>query len=159
MVRSKTAYQVLTAIAVTFILLLGMFRDSIILHLNTYLDGFVTQLDLNWLAGILDSYRSQKSVVQWVSQYIIFYPVYLFCHFSLINIVFRDTELIRKWLNFGLLILLGMLISGKVIFGLLNLPILEEYFSFAFHKLVALPFLLLAIEGGRSIYNLIDERN
>jgi hypothetical protein len=43
----------------------------------------------------------------------------------------------------ALLILLFVLISGKIIFGYLDAPILAEYFSFAFHKLVVLPFILL----------------
>lgn len=60
-------------------------------------------------------------------------------------------------MTLSLIGLLIFLIAGKIIFGLLNLSELEEYFSFAFHKLIALPFLLLVIEGGRQLYEIIDK--
>jgi hypothetical protein len=49
------------------------------------------------------------------------------------------------------------LISGKIIFWYLDAPILAEYFSFAFHKLAALPF-IIAIEGGRQIWVIIENQ-
>ncbi|SDB64910.1 hypothetical protein SAMN03097699_3021 [Flavobacteriaceae bacterium MAR_2010_188] len=158
MPNSKIYYRIITTVIIVLILFLGAFREKIIIILNNLLLTNVDDYEVPWLSNFINSYGSTKTVRQWISHYIIFYSLYLSCHFILINMVFRNHTRVRLWVNFGLGALLSVLILGKIIFGVLNVTILEEYFSFAFHKLIALPFLLLAIEGGMSFYKIIDDR-
>lgn len=137
---------------------MGTFRLKILDGLDEVVAFTMPQFIEENLQCFLSIYGSMKSPSAWAAHYVIYYPLYLSCHFTLIYLLFHKEVMLRKYLMRGLLSIIILLILGKVIFGIINLQIMEEYFSFAFHKLIALPFLLLAIEGGRFLYVLIEEK-
>ncbi|WP_228850332.1 hypothetical protein [Aegicerativicinus sediminis] len=140
---------------VALIVLLGSFEFQIIEGISDFMAAFIHEGQNSFINQLISSYGSSKSINEWIANYLVFYPIYLSCHFLLIHFLFINEPNIGGILKLALLVLLLTLIVGKLLFGYLQMPILAEYVSFAFHKLIGLPFLLLAIEGGRQFYKYI----
>ena len=84
------------------------------------------------------------------------YRYKLLLHLTFIFLLFRDQRKAKKYLSIGLislvLILIGISLLGKV----LEINAIYRTFNYAFKQLFGLPFILLAIEGGRILYNDIN---
>ena len=88
--------------------------------------------------------------------WLIYYPTYLGLHLLFIYLLFKKQQRMRKVLSFVLIILIGVLsiniVAGKA-FGFIHLYKISYKL---FQNLLGLPFILLAIEGGRILIRDID---
>ncbi len=108
------------------------------------------------LEGILNLLRDQAKTVGHEEQpigWLIYYPSYFLLHIAFIHVLFLDNVKIRNYLKVGLTAVIGFLVMLWIIFSLLDMHHLSHTVRIQFRKLFGLPFILLAIEGGRIIYS------
>lgn len=95
--------------------------------------------------------------------WIIYYPTYFFLHVLFIVLLFKHNKKTQTKLIIGLTCIIGLLLSFWILFLTIGKPEIAYVFRVQFRKLFGLPFILLAIEGGRILYNdiitLLKERN
>jgi hypothetical protein len=85
--------------------------------------------------------------------FIIYYPTYLGLHLLFIYLLFRKQPQTSKWLMIGLVVVVGTLLATVFIAKWLEMWTMYDLSYKLFRQLFGLPFILLAIEGGRIIYN------
>lgn len=85
--------------------------------------------------------------------FIIYYPTYLGLHLLFIYLLFKEQPVVRKWLVIGLILVVGILLSSVFIARWLDFTVLFNLSFKLFRQLFGLPFILLAIEGGRILFN------
>ncbi len=82
---------------------------------------------------------------------LLYYPIYLLLHLLFIHFLFGNSRA-RKILIICLASLVLILLTGRIIFGFLDLVHWQQLCSHLLKTLFGLPFILLAIEGGRILY-------
>lgn len=111
--------------------------------LNLPLDGF-----LDYLQGFAKTEELKHQTIGWL----IYYPTYFLLHIAFIYFLFSNNRKARNWLMLGLTTTIGLLIIFWQLFSLIDMHGLANFFRNQFQNLFGLPFILLAIEGGRILY-------
>ncbi|WP_258100429.1 hypothetical protein [Marinoscillum pacificum] len=91
--------------------------------------------------------------------WIIYYPTYFLLHIVFIYLLFDNNVRVRNYLMLGLTALICMLVFLWVLFTSIHIPEIGNFFRDQFKNLFGLPFILLAIEGGRILYTDITKLN
>jgi len=87
-----------------------------------------------------------------ITGWLIYYPTYLMLHILFIYTLFYNQIRIRNWL---IITLVGFVIIDLgliIVFKQLEFDMLYRICYSLFQKLFGLPFILLAIEGGRHLF-------
>lgn len=126
---------------------LSLIAPAISFLLN--LAGLDVDAIVSWLHGITANVHSGDHILGWIA----YYPVYFLLHVTFISILYRHNKKIKLFLIALLSAVILLLIAGVVIFRILEMTYMANVFLAFFRNLFGLPFILLAIEGGRILYN------
>ncbi len=151
-IKTKRFWAVISLLS---ILVYGVFKIPV---LRLYASGLKRLIDLLNLPadGILSFLYKQgdhADMANYSLGWVIYYPTYLLLHLLFIHLLFYQQPNIKKVLSIGLTALVIMLVVLWFIFLQLGNPEIAGFFRNLFYKLFGLPFILLAIEGGRILYN------
>lgn len=84
--------------------------------------------------------------------FLIYYPTYLLLHVLFIYLLFYNRIKIRNWLIAALIGFVFIDFGLIIIFRELDLYLLYKICYILFQQLFGLPFILLAVEGGRHLF-------
>lgn len=90
--------------------------------------------------------------------WILYYPMYYFLHVLFVCLLFKNQTKTRNAILIALTSLIAILISLILLGRAFEMKALSDVSWVLFRKLIGLPFILLAIEGGRILYNDIRQR-
>ena len=110
-------------------------------------------IDISGLQNFLISFSQSANLHNYHLGWIIYYPTYILLHLSFIYLLFRNQKKVKMRLLIGLIVLVFVLIGVSVIGKILEITLIYEVFYYTFKQLFGLPFILLAIEGGKILYN------
>ena len=126
------------SIPVSFLIeLFGYEPDKILISLNSF--------------SIANDYKDHY--LGWF----IYYPSYLLFHLVFIFVLFQKKKKIRNIIAIALIIFVSILVIGTLVAKFLDLMIVYKISYELFQNLFSLPFILLAIEGGKIIVSDIDQ--
>ena len=127
----------------------GMFKDYLKEYYNYVIQKF---FNTDTLSKYLNDFKMSqiwdKDIVAWL----IYYPTYLLLHILFIYTLFFKEIRIRNWLIAGLLTFVFIDLMLIVIAKELHVQLLYNICYRLFQQLFGLPFILLAIEGGRHLF-------
>lgn len=109
-------------------------------------------INIDPLTSFFNEFSLPKKWDDDVAGWLIYYPTYLMFHIIFIYTLFYDQKRIRNWLIIALVGFIIIDFSLIVIFKELNFTLLYSICYQLFQKLFGLPFILLAIEGGRHLF-------
>lgn len=101
----------------------------------------------------LNSATKQTEMIDHTLGWFLYYPSYFLLHVVFIMLLYKRNLKVRNFLILVLSVLIGSLIGGIFFFRLVGLNEVAGIFLGLFRRLFGLPFILLAIEGGRVLYN------
>ncbi|MGB3468992.1 MAG: hypothetical protein WBA74_27150 [Cyclobacteriaceae bacterium] len=145
----------LSYVVLVLILIFGIFKLWVLSLISPAIKavlelvGVDTDSLISWLHSITANVHSGDYILGWVA----YYPIYFLLHLTFISILYRHNKKIKYYLIALLSGVILLLIAGIVIFRFLELTYLANVFLAFFRNLFGLPFILLAIEGGRILYN------
>lgn len=84
--------------------------------------------------------------------WLIYYPTYFLLHIAFIYLLFNGNRKVRNCLMVGLTGVIGLVVVFWIVFMAMGYSELGNFFRTQFRNLFGLPFILLAIEGGRILY-------
>ncbi len=84
--------------------------------------------------------------------WLFYYPSYFMLHVLFIWILYKNNKSTRNILILLLITVISVLILGVIIFRYVDMVMMANVFLTLFRSLFGLPFILLAIEGGRILY-------
>ena len=148
--NSNRAFSIL---ALVLIVLFGLFKYWI---LETFSTTTIYLLDLininpNSIFEWMNIHYERTTFLRRNIGALLYYPIYLSLHLLFIHFLFYKSN-VRKILIISLASLVIVLLVGRIVFALLDLVDLQQLFSHLLKTLFGLPFILLAIEGGRILY-------
>lgn len=114
-------------------------------------------VDIHQLTVFLNQVTRQTKWNENVIGWGIYYPTYFLLHITFIWIIYHDRPKAKKYLSLALTVLIGFLLLSILISKLVELAELYILFVKMFRSLFGLPFILLAIEGGRILYDDIEK--
>ncbi|REE01622.1 XrtX-associated membrane protein [Marinoscillum furvescens] len=126
---------------------MSLFSNSV--YELLYLVGVKGDLLRKWLNEFRETSSWEETILGWF----IYYPLYFFLHIAFIFLLFRYNRKVRNWVALGLTVVVSTLVLGSVVGKLLDWEMMYVICYQGFQKLFGLPFILLAIEGGRILYN------
>lgn len=156
----------LKKIATTFTLILilsyGISRLALIRLFSDLVNSILSifNLDADIILRVLNSlyHTKYKDVYREdLLGWLIYYPTYLMFHILFIFLLFSKERKVRNYLSIGLVSIVFLLVVCIIIFKLAGMIKLYVAFYSLFKSLFGLPFILLAIEGGRILYTDIIE--
>jgi len=105
---------------------------------------------------IINSFFNQLSLKnEWdenAAGWLLYYPTYILLHIIFIYVLFYNKTKIRNWLIFSLIGFVTIDFALIIVFKELDLYLLYKISYKMFQQLFGLPFILLAIEGGRHLF-------
>ena len=122
--------------------------------LSTLLEAF--SVDINDFRHLFHSEVSTWKPYQY--GWVIYYPTYFLLHVLFIFFLFKKQKKVRNSLIIGLTLLIFILLASIPLGRFLDLFWLSNMSWVLFRKLFGLPFILLAIEGGRILYSDLTKR-
>ena len=152
---SKNLSRIYSLIILTLIIIYGILRiwiqkifGGILMRI-----AFSLGIEENWIFTFFESQAKNPQLREQKIGWIIYYPSYFLFHVLFIIVLFNNQIKIRNMLIIGLSTLVGSIILFWILF--LNLGMLElaSFFKYQFKNLFGLPFILLAIEGGKILYH------
>ena len=142
------------------ILIYGVFKIPVLRLYASVLNWIIDMLHLP--AARILSFLYQQGNHQDMANYslgwTIYYPTYLLLHLLFIHLLFKNQPKIKKILSIGLTALVLLLVVFWFVLLQSGNPEAAGFFRNLFYKLFGLPFILLAIEGGRILYNDISSK-
>lgn len=131
----------------------GFFRVWIQIAFAEFLIWTTSSLELNseHFFELLISQAGQGSLSNQPIGWLIYYPSYLLLHLIFVVLLFRQPKT-QKIVIMAIVFLVGTLFCGWLVSLAFELTELAEIFRIQFQNLFGLPFILLAIEGGRVFY-------
>lgn len=131
--------------------LLNFFSETIIFSSSSL------GIDITKLQSLLNNYSinhgSNGNILGWL----LYYPSYLLFHITFIFLLFKNQPKTRNILIVSLISLIAALVILSILGKLLGIEIIYQLFYYTFQQLFGLPFILLAIEGGKILYNDINK--
>lgn len=156
----KKYHRFFAALTLFLIMVYGILKNWVLRVYASSLD-YIAQIfgvENNW---IFETIRNQSKYVKLRDQtlgWIIYYPSYYLLHILFIYLLFNNNQKARNYLMIGLTLVITMIIGLWIFFQLLNQEEVADFFRGQFKKLFGLPFILLAIEGGRILYMDLEKR-
>lgn len=149
----------LSYLVLSTILFYGIFKYKV-LGVYTLIIKFIFDLLgveeftlINYFNEISAGVELKENILGWL----LYYPSYFFLHIFFISILYRDNKKVRNVLTISLFLLVSILVIGIVLSKYLEMEIAYGAFVSSFRGLFSLPFILLAIEGGRILYKDVQE--
>ena len=105
----------------------------------------------------LNSFSLSNQYKDYYLGWFIYYPTYLILHLVFIFFLFSSNKKIRNKVGVGLLLVVIFLVLFIIFSKLFQIPMLFEASYRMFQNLFGLPFILLAIEGGKLILQDINK--
>ncbi len=144
----------LAVVVLISIIIYGILRTFVLKIYSQTLSVIAQVLGVenNWL---FQSIKKQARIEAYQEQtlgWLIYYPTYFLLHIMFIYLLFNKNTNVRNYLMIGLSSLIGLIIFFWVLFVKIDEPQLASFFRIQFRNLFGLPFILLAIEGGRILY-------
>lgn len=144
----------LAVVVLAMIVIYGILRIWVLrvyAQLLTWLADLVGLGD-NALFEVIKNQASKEEFQEQTLGWLIYYPTYFLLHIAFIYVLFANSPRTRNYLMLGLTALISMIIGCWLMFIWLELPNLAYIARKQFRNLFGLPFILLAIEGGRILY-------
>lgn len=142
-------------IVLVLILIFGFFKLWVRDSLSKVVESFLTLIGVDAQLAIahMNEYAIHDQFMEGILGWFIYYPLYFFLHVAFIFLLFRYNRKVRNWVAVGLSVVVSTLVLGSVVGKLLGWELMYIICYQGFQKLFGLPFILLAIEGGRILYN------
>lgn len=147
-------HRLWASLVLILIIIYGVLK---IIVLRLYADSIrwlIDQLNLP-AANLMSFFEKQgnhEDMARYSAGWIIYYPTYLLLHILFIHLLFHQNKRLKFILSIGLTILILSLVALWYIFLKAGYSELSTFFRTMFYNLFGLPFILLAIEGGRILY-------
>jgi hypothetical protein len=147
--------RILVLAVLVSIMIYGILKIWVLKVYASFLDSAAGLIGLenNAFFGIVRGQAENESVRNQTLGWLIYYPTYFLLHIVFIFLLFDRNRRVRNYLSIGLSTLIVLLLSGWSLFGLMGMDELSYFCRLQFRNLFGLPFILLAIEGGRILYN------
>ena len=127
----------------------GMFKD----YLKEFYNYFIQKyFNTDPLSEYLNDLSLDSNWDQDITAWLIYYPTYLLLHVMFIYVLFYKEIRIRNMLITGLLIFVVIDVILIIVANELEFQLLYSICYQLFRQLFGLPFILLAIEGGRHLF-------
>jgi len=148
-------HRIYSVLNLFLIVLYGVFKlwMLIVYHKFVLWLASVFQINLSNVLEWLNSFSVENGNHENILGWFIYYPTYLLLHLSFIYLLFRKQKNVRNILSISLIVLVFFLVLVSIIGKLLELDFIYKTFYYSFRQLFGLPFILLAIEGGKILYN------
>ncbi len=156
----KISNRILTGITLVIIILHGILRIWIIKAYASIVKFFLRLVNQQ-SNPIIEFFKNQSRTPEYNDQalgWFLYYPTYFLLHLLFIQLLFKKQKRIRLLLTLGLTSLLTLIIFFWIFFLLIEQPSIAYFFRIQFRNLFGLPFILLAIEGGKILYNDLQNR-
>lgn len=143
----------------TIILLISILAYGFVNCIQSLFHGSLKSLDHN-PKSILNSLNFFSLTNEYRDHYLgwlIYYPTYLLLHMIFIYALFQEKKKIRNRVAAGLIIFVIFLVVVATVSKLTRLEIIYQISYTLFQNLFGLPFILLAIEGGKIFMNDINK--
>lgn len=137
------------------IILIGLLKDRIRIFFGEIIlvGSNYFNIDLTEIIHYLNQYSPKTKPLEGIIGWFIYYPLYFLLHIILVNLIFYRSMQTRKILSIALIAIIVLLIILSVFGFVLNIQFLYQVGYHSFRNLLGLPFILLALEGGRILYN------
>lgn len=141
------------------IILFGLFKYNILKYSAFLIRRIVGVFNLPFddILNVIRNSAENEALREQAIGWIIYYPLYLSLHISLIYFVFKNNR-IRLVVISIVLVGVSILVFGWAISKYLAHEELAHFFKQQFNKLFSLPFILFAIEGGRILMSDISKK-
>jgi len=127
----------------------GMFREYGKEFYTNFISYFINTETLN---SLINKLTLRNDWDEDAVGFLLYYPTYLFLHVLFIYLLFYTRIKIRNWLIFALIGFVIIDFGLIIVFRELDLYLLYKICYISFQQLFGLPFILLAVEGGRHLF-------
>jgi len=150
----KKYHRFLAGIVLFLIVVYGILKIWVLRFYASILDAAAKWIGLenNSIFNVVRNQARTEVQQEQTLGWLIYYPTYFLLHIAFIYLLFNNNIKVRNYLMLGLTGLISGLVLLWMIFTSLQMPELGNFFRDQFKNLFGLPFILLAIEGGRIFY-------
>ncbi|MEQ8237619.1 MAG: hypothetical protein RIA69_00330 [Cyclobacteriaceae bacterium] len=150
--------RILVLAVLASIMVYGILKNWVLKAYASFLDSAagLIGLDGNALFRLVRNQAEIESVRHQTLGWLIYYPTYFLLHIVFIFLLFDRNRKVRNYLTIGLSVLIILLLSGWSLFSIIGMHEISYFCRLQFRNLFGLPFILLAIEGGRILYNDVE---
>ncbi|MEO9803690.1 MAG: hypothetical protein ABJF04_10605 [Reichenbachiella sp.] len=154
----KISQRTLSMAVLVAILCYGVLRIWVLQFYADFLSNLLEafSVDINDFRHLFQSDVNAWKPYQY--GWVIYYPTYFLLHVLFIFFLFKKQKKVRNSLIIGLTLLIFILLASILLGRFLDLFWLSNMSWVLFRKLFGLPFILLAIEGGRILYSDLTKR-
>ncbi|MAE85024.1 MAG: hypothetical protein CMB80_19970 [Flammeovirgaceae bacterium] len=151
----KKYHRIFAGIVLTLIVTYGILKIWVLKFYASLLEtaSRIANIENNALFEAIRNQARTEEIRYQALGWLIYYPTYFLLHIAFIYLLFNNNLKARNYLILGLTALITSLVSLWVLFLIWGFPELARFFRDQFKNLFGLPFILLAIEGGRIIYS------
>lgn len=148
-------HRIFAGVVLVLIVIYGVLKIWVLRIYSSILDGLANYLGIgdNQFFEMVRNQAKQEEFREQTLGWVIYYPTYFLLHIVFIFLLFNNNIKTRNYLMIGLTVLISSLVFLWIIFQTTGLLELSLFFRNQFKNLFGLPFILLAIEGGRILYN------
>ncbi len=142
--------------------LLSILIFLLILIFGTFKFYIIRELDHIFSTGLndrLNIFLKTNNHQQYLAGWIFYHFLYIALHFIFVFVLFSKQKKIRNIIAFILIAVISTLIIIMFISKILQFEFVYDIAFDLFRNLVSLPFILLAIEGGRILFKDIASLN
>ena len=150
----KRYHRLFAGITLFLIVVYGILKIWVLRLYAQLLDGLADFIgaDNNEFYEMVRNQARKDEFREQTLGWLIYYPTYFLLHIVFIYLLFNNNVRVRNYLMKGLTALIGSLVFMWILFTSIQMPEIGNFFRDQFKNLFGLPFILLAIEGGRILY-------